>query len=128
MPNNFESFNNNNETYNTESTVPQVSKELAHKFGATAYADHREAEGAMENGASDTPSEDMDMMFQEKVVETPEIPQQEAQEPGHHEHPQCGSHGPGGFRQLQPLPQHEGRQAQQLVCQPRCAAVLFLLL
>ena len=80
MPNNFESFNNNNETYNTESTVPQVSKELAHKFGATAYADHREAEGAMENGASDTPSEDMDMMFQEKVVETPEIPQQEAQE------------------------------------------------
>ena len=80
MPNNFESFNNNNETYNTEPTVPQVPKELAHKFGATAYADHREAEGAMENGASDTPSEDMDMMFQEKVVETPEIPQQEAQE------------------------------------------------
>ena len=79
MPNNFESFSNN-ETYNAEQPAPQVSKELAHKFGATAYADYREAEGAMENGASDTPSEDMDMMFQEKVVETPEIPQQEAQE------------------------------------------------
>ena len=79
MPNNFESFSNN-ETYNAEQPAPQVSKELAHKFGATAYADYREAEGAMENGTSDTPSEDMDMMFREKIVETPEIPQQEAQE------------------------------------------------
>lgn len=79
MPNNFESFSNN-ETYNAEQPAPQVSEELTHKFGATAYAGYREAEGGMENGTSETPSGDMDMMFQEKVVETPEIPQQEAQE------------------------------------------------
>lgn len=79
MPNNFESFSNN-ETYNAEQPAPQVSEELTHKFGATAYAGYREAEGEMENGTSETPSEDMDMMFQEEVVETPEIPQRETQE------------------------------------------------
>lgn len=80
MPNNFESFNNNNETYNTEPTVPQVPKELAHKLGDTAYTSYRETEKVTENEILDGSSENTEIMPQEKVVETPEIPQQEAQE------------------------------------------------